>query len=150
MTTSTNTIHVGDNTDLILTDKLVQLGEMQETLAATKAQVNHTHNTFIQTLNTSITATASNGTFSVSPNVEFIDGGTYLLNLQYSTSSGLVDRSTYAFRYDTSKVIQSTTILANCYNGNDNFMASYKNGVLTFATSYTGSGTPTNLTIKVI
>lgn len=106
--------------------------------------------TCIRYLNTSFTATASNGTFSVSPNVEFVDGGTYLLNLQYSTSSGLVDRSTYAFRYDTSKVIQSTTILANCYNGNDSLMASYRNDTLTFATSYTGSGTPTNLTIKVI
>lgn len=112
--------------------------------------IESTLTTCIKSLNKTITATASNGTFSVTPTLAFVTGNVYLLNLQYSTSSGLVDRSTYAFVYDTSKVIQSTTILANCYNGNDNFMATYRNGTLTFATSYTGSGTPTNLTIKVI
>ena len=150
MTTSSDLIHVGGNTDLILTDNLVEIGDRLDDLTTNKAHVSHTHNTFIQTLNTSIAATASNGSFSVTPNVEFVDGGTYLLNLQYSTSSGLVDRSTYAFRFDTSKLIQSTTILANCYNGNDNLMASYRNDTLTFATSYNGTSTPTNLTIKVI
>lgn len=104
----------------------------------------------IKSLDATFTATVSNGSFSVSPTANFVDKGVYLISLQYATNSGLVDRSTYAFKYDTSKLIQSTTILANCHNGNDDLMATYRNGTLTFATSYTGNGTPTNLTIKVI
>lgn len=132
------------------TDNVWREDDMTRSLTSDLDAIETTLTSCIKSLNKSVNATASNGTFSVTPTVPFVNGSVYLLNLQYSTNSGLVDRSTYAFVYDTSKLIQSTTILANCYNGNDNFMATYRNGTLTFATSYTGSSTPTNLTIKVI
>lgn len=153
---STDNVWRDEDMNRCLSDDLDTIETNITSLQSGKANKTHSHTNYaatattIQTINTSVTVTASNGSFSVTPDVAFIDGGTYLLNLQYSTSSGLVDRSTYAFRFDTSKLIQSTTILANCYNGNDNLMASYRNDTLTFATSYNGTNTPTNLTIKVI
>lgn len=104
----------------------------------------------IKSLDTTITATAVNNSFSVSPTASFVNGSVYLLSVQYSTSSGLVDRATYAFKYDTSKLIQSVTTITPCYNSSDNFMATYRNGTLTFAVSYNGTPAPTNITIKVV
>ena len=103
----------------------------------------------IKSANTQLTATVSNGTFSVTPELDLLDNSRYLVNLQYSTSSGLVGRSLYALKVNKSSVLQQTITLSEPKNGTDNLMVIYRNGAFTFSTSYTG-GSPTNVTINII
>ena len=132
------------------TDQVWREDNMDRALTEDLQSIESTLSSCIKSLDTTITATAVNNSFSVSPTISFGNGGVYLLSVQYSTSSGLVDRATYAFKYDTSKLIQSVTTITPCYNSSDNFMATYRNGTLTFAASYNGTPAPTNITIKVI
>ncbi len=114
----------------------------------TKTLTDHLNAT-IQSANTQLTATASNGSFSVTPELDLVDNARYLVNLQYSTSAGLVGRSLYALKVNKSSVLQQTITLSEPKNGTDNLMVVYRNGEFTFSTSYTG-GSPTNVTINII
>lgn len=147
---STDNIWREEDTSRSLTSDLRTIEQGLSDLTITKANTSHPHTNLIQSINTSLSATASNGSFSVVPDVEFINLGTYLVNIQYSTSSGLVGRSTYSLRIDKSSTIQRTITLSECKNGNDNFMVTYQNNTYTFVTSYTGTGSPTNVTFNIL
>lgn len=147
---STDNIWREDDTSRSLTSDLRTIEQGLTDLTITKANDIHYHTTLIQSANASANATVSNGSFSVVPEVEFLNLGTYLVNIQYSTSSGLVGRSTYALRIDKSKTIQRTITLSECKDGNDNFMVTYRDGTYTFVTSYTGTGSPTNVTFNIL
>lgn len=114
----------------------------------TKTLTDHLNAT-IQSANTQLTATVSNGSFSVTDDLNLVDNSRYLVNLQYSTSSGLVGRSLYALKVNKDNMLQQTITLSEPKNGTDTLMVIYRNGAFTFSTSYTG-GSPTNVTINII
>lgn len=147
---STNQIWREDDTTRCLTTDLQTIENSINAVNVAKASKNHTHTNLIQSINTAVSATVSNGSFSVAPEVEFVNLATYIVNIQYSTSSGLVGRSTYSLRIDKSSVIQRTLTLSECKNGTDNFMVTYRDGTYTFATSYTGTGSPTDVTFNIL
>lgn len=126
--------------ELSLTNKLDLLDSAVNT---------HSHPAMIQTINKSLTLTLSNGTYSGTLSAsEFVDGGTYLLSVNYINSNTLADRTLYAFRYDSSKKLQTTILLVDGKNANDSLLATYSSGTFTFASQYTG--TATSATVKVI
>lgn len=104
----------------------------------------------VHSINQSVKATSSNGSFVVSPSFNLVDNCAYIVTLQYAKSNALVDRSTYAFRYNASTKLQSTVILTNCSNGNDSLIGRYDNGKLTLMTTYNGTDIPTEVTIRFI
>lgn len=114
----------------------------------TKTLTDHLNAT-IQSANTQLTATISNGSFSTTADLDLVDNARYLVNLQYSTSSGLVGRSLYALKVKKSSALQQTITLAEPKNGTDSLLVMYRNGAFTFSASYNG-GSPTNVTINII
>lgn len=131
------------------TDNVWREDDLSRSLSADLNAIETTLSTCIKSANTQLTATISNGTFSVTPELDLQDNSRYLVNLQYSTSSGLVGRSLYALKVNKSSVLQQTVTLSEPKNGTDNLMVIYRNGSFTFSTSYTG-GSPTNVTINII
>ena len=131
------------------TDQIWREDDMSRSLTSDLNSIETMLSTCIKSANTQLTATVSNGTFSVTPELDLLDNSRYLVNLQYSTSSGLVGRSLYALKVNKSSVLQQTITLSEPKNGTDNLMVIYRNGAFTFSTSYTG-GSPTNVTINVI
>lgn len=152
---STNSIWWNRDTSKCLTDHITEMQTSIDEKAAVShthsgyAITEHTHNTMIQSANTQLTAAVSNGSFSVTPDLDLVDNSRYLVNLQYSTSSGLVGRSLYALKVNKSSTLQQTITLSEPKNGTDNLMVVYRNGAFTFTTTYNGAS-PTNVTINII
>lgn len=131
------------------TNQIWREEDMSRSLTSDLNSIETTLSTCIKSANTQLTASVSNGSFSVTPDLDLQDDSRYLVNLQYSTSSGLVGRSLYALKVNKSSVLQQTITLSEPKNGTDNLMVIYRNGAFTFTTSYTG-GSPTNVTINII
>lgn len=130
MSLSTNTIYRGTSTDLILEEDLVARDEFQ---------VKMEERTLLRALNQTVTMAKSNGTFSATFEDErFENGKVYLVSIKYTKSNALVDQSLYSIIWqDGLKLVQSYNIV-KCYSGNDNFMATQTNRVMTLASTYTG------------
>lgn len=128
----------------------MDLTAIESNIAALQSTAtSHTHPAMIQAINKSLTLTLSNGTYSGTLSAsDFVDGGTYLLSVNYINSNTLADRTLYAFRYDSSKKLQTTILLVDGKNANDSLLATYSNSTFTFASQYTG--TATSATVKVI
>lgn len=131
------------------TDNIWREDNMTRSLSSDLTAIETTLSSCIKSANTQLVATVSNGSFSVTPGLDLQDNSRYLVNLQYSTSSGLVGRSLYALKVNKSSVLQQAITLSEPKNGTDNLMVIYRNGAFTFSTSYTG-GSPTNVTINII
>lgn len=147
---STNNIWREDDQNRALTNDLISIETSIENLITSKAPAVHTHDTFIQSLNKSYTATVSNGSATVVVDNDFDYHTTCLIAIQHTTSNGLVGRSLYSWRFDPNKVVQSTLMLSECKNGSDSLMIVWRDDQLTFSVSYTGTGSPTSATFKIL
>lgn len=152
-TISTNEIYVGENTELLLTDKLDQHTNQINNLASYKAPNDHIHSEFnyvVQSKVKTLNLTESNGSFSIVDTGEvYREGGRYLVSIKYTNGNALVDQSLYMFTYSTAKKLCSTFNLVKCVSSNDTLLATQTNGVVTFAAQYVAGGA-TGCTITFI
>lgn len=142
---STNSIWWDNDTNICLTNHINEL----QTSINNKAAISHDHPAMIQTINSAVTLTNNYGTFSGTVSSDgFVNGGTYLVSVQYVNSGSLADRTLYAFKFNTSTRLQSTILLVDGKNANDSLYAMYEDGVITFSSQYTG--TATAATVRIV
>lgn len=139
---STDNVWVGENTDKCLTNELTSMNAK----ITNRATVSHSHENYaektatINVKNTQHLITLTSGTGSVETDAVFVEGGKYLVSIKYTSGNALVDQSLYVFTYSTANRLCSTFNLVKCNNSTDSLLATQVDGVVTFATSYNGTG----------
>ena len=139
---SSNTVYIGNNTQLLLTDKI---DELDARMLAVE------ENDSLRGLDEPCELVLANGTFSGSFECERLETNKiYMVSIKYTNSNGLVDQSLYTVRYQPGVRLQPTYNVVKCYNGNDNLLVTLTDGSWTLATQYTGTTAPTNAVVKFI
>lgn len=105
------------------------------------------YDTCIKTVNTQFEITNSNGTLSGTCPVALKEGSVYLVSINYLNGNTFADRTLYVLRCKDS-VLQTTMMLVGGNNGNDSLAVMNRDGVITFASTYTG--TATRATVRIV
>lgn len=140
-----NTTEIMHHNDTLF-NKIVTIDQSLDELNLNK--VSRNYDGFIGSIDASFNLALSNGTFSGKAECDFNAVGVYLVSINYTNNSALVDRSLYALRVNKNEILQSTMTLCGCSGGNDSLLVSFRNNEFTFSTTYTG--TASGCTIRII